>query len=185
MFVRALIPVLAVTLVACHRSGHRSGGESPAVVAEVLPAFKDTATTQFAPAGAREYDMRRPAQRDSLRALLARQRTAWNALRPAAYQLLVRASCFCPGQRGWLLVESRGGKPSRARTRTGADVPLSDWSVLDVDVLFGSLQHSVESNSLILVAFDDRWHFPRYVRSSMPPLPDTWSIVEARAFRPR
>jgi len=184
--VRALTAVFAAaTLVACHGSARRTGGEIRAVPSDVSAAFQDTGTTQFPPAGAREYDMRRPAQRDSLRAVIAKERAAWNALRPPAYRMLVRVSCFCPGQRGWLLVESRGGKPSHVWTRTGADVPLSEWSVLDVDAMFGSLQHSVESNSLIAVAFDSRWRFPSYVRSSMPPLPDTSSIIDTRALRPR
>jgi hypothetical protein len=173
----------AILLIACH--GRRTSGESVSVASEVLAAFRDTSTTQFPPAGAREYDTRRPAQRDSLRAVLARQRAEWTAMRPSAYRMLVRASCFCPGQRGWVLVESRDGKPSRVWTRTGAVVPLSEWSVLDVDRLYDSMQHSVETNSWIVVAFDARWHFPSYVRSSMPPLPDTWSIIEARALGPR
>ena len=177
------LSLAAAVLAGCHRATRPASDEAPAVAPAIVAAFQDTGRTSFPPADAREYDLRRPGQRDSLRARLARERAKWRAIRPAAYQLLVRASCFCPGQRGWLLVESRNGAPSRARDRTGADVPLTDWSVLDVDRLFDNLQRSVESNSLTLVAFDGQWHIPAYVRSSMPPLPDTWSIIEVRALQ--
>jgi len=35
-----------------------------------------------------------------------------------------------------------------------------------------------------LVGFDRRWHFPAYIHTRARRVPDAWSIVEARGFRP-
>lgn len=144
---------------------------------------RDTLDGAFQPSRARSFDLRRKSDRDSLRATLARERSLWRARRPRDYRFLLRVDCFCPGRKGWLLIEARGGHPPRAWDARGRPTPYNDWDTFTVDELFDKLRQSVDRNGTVEIAFDSRWHFPAYVRTVMLPGPDMWSIVELRSFR--
>ena len=146
--------------------------------------FRDTAGSSFAPPDAREFDLRRPAQRDSLLVLLAAERRRWQANRPRDYRFLLRVGCFCPGLRGWHLIEVRDDQAPRAFDRAGRAVSLTDWDTFSIDGLFDNVRRSTDRNAIVRIAFDSRWHFPWYVSTSYLPGPDAWSIVEVRGFRP-
>ena len=177
----------AVLVVACHNAAaqKKSVGVDRVVQDSArVAAFRDTAGNAFAPPGAREFDLRRPAQRDSLRATLRRERALWQAKTPKAYRFLLRTSCFCPGQRGWLLIEVRKDQPLRAWDRTGKEVALTDWDTYSIDQLFDRLRQSADRQALLLMAVDPRRHFPTFVRTTTLPGPDMWSVVEVRGLRP-
>lgn len=166
--------------VGCHRS--RAASEqvadpvAVAVFADTLrPAARDERGT---------FTLETPEQRQSLRRLLARERNAWNADKPSDYRFLLRVDCFCPGTRGWLLMDVRGGVLQRAWDRTGKQVSLTDWNTLSVDGLYDMLDRLAANSGRLQIAFDQRWHFPRYVYSSGLRLPDTWSMIEVGGFRP-
>ncbi len=108
----------------------------------------------------------------------------WRAGSPRDYRFLLRVACFCPGVRGWLLMEVRSDRPLRAWDRTGNAVALTDWNTLSIDGLFDNLERSADRDGLVQVAFDPRWHFPAYVRTVALPGPDAWAIIEARGLRP-
>ena len=123
--------------------------------------------------------------RDTLRRIVDAQHKLWQAAAPRGYRFLLRVQCFCPGQRGWVLIEARDGKALRAWYSNGKPAPLTDWSVLGIDALYDNLQRSVERDARVQVAFDARWHFPAYTSTTASArLPDAWSIVEVRAFQP-
>jgi len=170
--------ILLILGTACHSP---AGAQKKSVI---TPFFKDTTRGNGlgVPAG-KEFDLRVPAQRDSLRALLGKERQLWRANRPRAYRFLLRVGGFCPGARGWLLMEVRGPQ-LRAWDPAGKPAPLVDWNTFSIDQFFDSLEGSLDRTGTVLVNFDPRWHFPTYVRSVALPGPDAWSIVEARALRP-
>jgi len=145
--------------------------------------MKDTGPTVNFP-DAQSFNLQTPGQRDSLRALLGRERDLWRAGAPGDYRFLLRAGCFCPGIRGWLVIEVRSGQPPRAWDRAGKAVPSSDWGTFSIDGLFDYLERSADRDAAVQVRFDPRWHFPTYVYTRGLPGPDMWSVIEARGLRP-
>jgi hypothetical protein len=182
---RARMLVVAIPFVAWHAAdAQRTQPAVDRADSARMAVFRDTGRSVLASAEGRGYDLRRRAQRDSLRAALGKERTLWRGKRPSAYRFLLRVSCFCPGQRGWLLIEARKGQPARAWDKTGRPVPLTDWNTFTIDELFDNLLRSTDRDALVQIAFERRWHLPSYVRTSVLPGPDRWSIVEVRGFRP-
>jgi hypothetical protein len=199
VFIRmALTALLALGLfpVACHRTApvQSSGGGGPltkdtthVVVpvtdASVVAVFKDTAPARVFVPEARDFKLQTPGQRQSFQSLLRKERELWEANKPRDYQFLLRVDCFCPGTRGWLLMEVRTGEPLRAWDRTGKTTALTDWNTFSIDGLYDNLERSIDRDGEVQIAFDPRWHFPSYVRTVAVPGPDAWSIVEVRALR--
>lgn len=134
--------------------------------------------------GGGTFDLQIPGRRDSLRTLLANQRAAWDIARPRDYRFLLRVQCFCPGQRGWLLMDVHGDA-LEARDASGRSVPLTDWNTLTVNGLFYMVEQAARRDAFVEVGFDRRWHFPASIRTRARRVPDAWSIVDARGFRPR
>ena len=157
---------------------------APLTDPSVIALFKDTVGARFFPAEGQTFKLRTPAQHQSLRATIRKERELWQAGKPRDYRYLLRVECFCPGTRGWLLMEVRSGRLLRAWDRTGKSVGLTDWNTVSIDGLYDNLERSADINGEVQIAFDPRWHFPRYVRTTALPGPDSWSITEARALRP-
>ena len=153
--------------------------------ARIIAYFKDTTVVAVSPSRARRFDLRTPARRESLHAVLRRERARWRAKRPRDYRFLLHVSCFCPGVRGWLLMDVRKNQPLRAWDTSGKTVPISEWNMFSIDGLFDDEERSIDRVGLVEIAFDPRWHFPAYVRSVALPGPDAWSIIDARALRPQ
>ncbi|HEY6088406.1 MAG TPA: DUF6174 domain-containing protein [Gemmatimonadaceae bacterium] len=149
----------------------------------VVGFFKDTGAANDFNREGRTFTLRTPAQRQALRVALRKERELWQARKPRNYKYLLRVDCFCPGVRGWLLMDVRSGQPLRAWDRTGRAVLLNDWNTLSIDGLFDSLEKTADINGEVRIAFDPRWHFPSYVNISALPGPDMWSSIEARALR--
>ena len=166
---------------ACHRpvpvKQNPPARRAPPVVAQ------DTLRTQQLGAP-HAYDFRTPDQTDSLRAVVRRERALWRATSPKDYRFLLKVGCFCPGTRGWLVMEVRSGQPLRAFDAAGKPVPLTDWNTLSVDGLFDNLERSAERRGQVQFDFDPQWHFPTYVYTSVFPGPDMWGVVEARGLKP-
>lgn len=178
--------ILAAFPAACRRTAPvQRNTDGPVVkdTARVVPIFKDSALTNFAPKGARSFKLRDPGQRDSLRATLIKERALWRAYNLRDYQFLLRVACFCPGVRGWLLMEVRNGRLVRARDSTGKSATLNDWNTLSIDGLFDNLERTAEIDGVVQIAFDPRWHFPVYISTVRLPGPDTWGYTEARGLR--
>ena len=150
---------------------------------KVVAYFKDTALVAVSSAKARTFRLRTRGQRDSLRAMLRKERALWRAKRPRDYRFLLRVGCFCPGVRGWLLMDVRRSQPLRVWDRTGKTVAFSDWNMFSIDELFDNLERSIDRYGVAQIAFDPRWHFPAYVYTRALPGPDMWAIIEARALR--
>ena len=148
----------------------------------VTAIFKDTGSTRVFSAEGQRFKL--PEQRQSLRGLLKKERALWQAGKPRDYRFLLRVGCFCPGTRGWLLVEVRSGQPLRAWDKAGKSAALTDWNTFSIDGLYDNLEQSVERNGHVQIAFDPRWHFPRYIGTVTLPGPDAWSNTEVRGFRP-
>jgi uncharacterized protein DUF6174 len=182
--------LLAAIPLACHRPVRPSERDAPPdrlVVQNPTRAefMRDTAVGIVHFASARSFDLQQAGMRDTLRRIVDAQRRLWQAEAPREYRFLLRVQCFCPGQRGWVMIDARDGKPLRAWYGSGQAAALTDWSVLGIDALYDNLQRSVERDARVQVAFDARWHFPAYTSTTASArLPDTWSIVEVRAFRP-
>ncbi|HYU51997.1 MAG TPA: DUF6174 domain-containing protein [Gemmatimonadaceae bacterium] len=149
----------------------------------VIAFFKDTAPARIFVPEARDFKLQTPGQRQSLRAMVRKERELWRASKPPNYQFLLRVGCFCSGAQGWLLMEVRTGQPLRAWDRTGKSAALTDWNTFSIDGLYDNLERTANINGEVQIAFDPRWHFPTYVRTVVLPGPDAWSIVEARALR--
>ena len=147
------------------------------------PLFADSGITTVT-AGGGTFDFQIPGRRDSLRTVLVNQRAAWETARPRDYRFLLRVQCFCPGQRGWLLMDVHGDA-LEAWDRSGRPVPLTDWNTLTVNGLFYMVEQAARRDAFVEVGFDRRWHFPASIRTRARRVPDAWSIVEARGFRPR
>lgn len=189
---------LALVVVACHRTvpaGRNAGAGSgvndtvrvTAVVKDttgVVAAFKDTVPTNVFATKGRSFRLQTSAQRDSLRVTLRKERRLWESRKPRDYSFLLKVDCFCPGRRGWLLMEVRSGQLLRASDLTGKSVALTDWNTFSIDHLYDNLERSVDRYREAQIAFDPRWHFPTYVSTSSLPGPDAWSIIEVRALRP-
>ena len=189
--------VLAVFTAGCHRTtpvlknadvGTVIGDTAVVVVpiadTSVVAFFKDTSVASVFSAEGKNFKLQTPGQRQSLHATLRKERALWQARKPRDYRYLLRVGCFCPGTRGWLLIEVRGGQPLRAWDRSGRPVAVTDWNTLSIDRLYDNLERSADNDGEVQIAFDARWHFPTHVRTVALPGPDAWSIVEARALRP-
>jgi hypothetical protein len=196
--------VLGVSAAACHKNAHvqsrpdvrsvvkdtaRVVKDTARVVARitdtsVIALFRDTGVVNVFSAEGQTFKLQTPAQRRALHAILRREREQWQARKPRGYKFLLRVGCFCPGTRGWLLIEVREGQPLRAWDRTGKSAALTDWNTLSIDGLYDNLERWVDINGSVKIAFDPRWHFPRYVYTLALPGPDMWSTIEARGFRP-
>ena len=192
-----VLSALGVLPAGCHKAGRvqRSGDVAPVikdtarVIApltdpSVIALFRDTAGASVFPAEGQIFKLQTPAQRQSLRATIRKERELWQAGKPRDYRYLLRVGCFCPGTRGWLLMEVRSGQPLRAWDGTGKSVSLTDWNTVSIDGLYDNLERTAGINGEALIAFDPRWHFPSYVYSVTLPGPDAWSTAEARALRP-
>lgn len=203
--IRARIQIALVGLLvlgffpfACHRTApvqrnpdvrrvvKDTAGVGPVVKdkAGVVPLLEDTALVSVSFAGARNFKLRNPGQRDSLRATLRKERALWRARSPRDYQFMLRVQCFCPGTLGWLLMEVRRGEPLRAWDTAGKSVALTNWNTFSIDGLFDNLERKVDVDGEVQVGFDPRWYFPAYVSTITLPGPDTWGIIEARGLRP-
>lgn len=178
--------VLGPISAACHRTAPAQRN------ADVVPVVKDTAVVSIfkepvrtgVPVGeGRTFRLRDPGQRDSLRATLRKERELWRAGGVRDYQFLLRVGCFCPGTRGWLLMDVRRGQLLRAWDNAGKPAAITDWNTLSIDGLFDNLERKGDIDGVVQVAFDPRWHFPVYVSTVRLPGPDNWSVVEAREFR--
>ena len=187
----AKLLVLSCLIVACYRAvpvmpipaKNIGPGSIVQDTAGVIAFFKDTGHVVNFPE-ARTFRLQTPGQRDSLRTALRGERTLWRASSPPDYRFLLRTGCFCPGVRGWLLIEVRRGQPLRAWDRAGRSAPLSDWDTFSIDGLFDFLERSADRDAEVQVSFDPRWHFPTYVYTRALPGPDMWAVIEARGLRP-
>lgn len=184
---------MAFTLLGtgCHRAVPRTENvpvrENVLTKTSLSAFFEDTAGPALGtPAGARTFNLRTPGQRDSLHAEIQRQRQMWRDGGARDYHFLLRASCFCPGQQGWVLLEVRGGQAVRVWDRGGKPAPLTEGNNYSIDGLFDLLDQQADRNDVVAVGFEDQWHYPAYISTDMRVgLPDDWGLVEARGFRPR
>jgi len=191
----SVLLALGVFSVACHKSARvqRNADVGPVikdtvrVVApitdpSVVAFFKDTSVVNVFSAEGQIFGL--PVQRQSLRATLRKEREQWQARKPRDYQFLLRVACFCPGPRGWLLIQVRSGQPLRAWDTTGKSAAIIDWSTFSIDGLYDNLERTADINGQVQIAFDPRWHFPRYVYAVASPGPDAWSTIDVRGLRP-
>ena len=195
----SLLLALGVFPVACHKHARvRTDSDVGPVIRDtarvvatitdssVVALFKDTAVASVFAGKGQTFGLspKTPRQRESLRATLRKERALWQARRPRDYKFLLRVACFCPGMRGWLLMDVRSGQPLRAWDRSGRSAVLADWNTFSIDGFYDNLDRAAEINGEVQVAFDPRWHFPTYVRITAMPGPDMWSFIEAGGFRP-
>src|SRR5712691_2119577 len=88
----------------------------PPITDTSVPAlFKDTGVVGVFSAEGQTFKL--PAECQTLRAKYRKERELWQARKPRDYRFLLRVGCFCPGPRGWLLMEVRAGQPLRARDK--------------------------------------------------------------------
>ena len=190
---------LGASPVACHRGApaeppaqrqpdvRREVRDTTRVVAVrdtgVVIFFRDTAPNEVGGRG-RSFNLQKPGERESLRTTMRKQRELWRSSKPPDYRFLLRVSCFCPGTRGWLLMEVRRGGSLRAWDRTGRAVALTDWNTLSVDGLYDNLERRIDGGGTVQIDFDPRWHFPTFIGTNAARGPDAWSVTEARALRP-
>ena len=173
--------LLVFLSVACH---------GPALAQKRLGAsairqfFRDTALITVTRFQAREFDLQISAQRDSLRATIKRERDLWRAQAPRNYRFLINVACFCPGPRGWQLMEVRSGQPLKAWDGAGKAASLTDWNTVSIDQMFDNLEKSAGRDGMMRVGFDPTWHYPTYAYTSAARVPDSWGVFEARALRP-
>lgn len=192
----SLTRVIAVVLplAACHRHAESVDVAPPPPAQEVSRVeregdaniamlFRDTAPSNAFVAEGRDYDVQNATDRKALQAALKKERALWQANKPRNYRFLLRADCFCPGPHGWFLAEVRPGQLLRAWDRTGRRVDAHQWYTFTIDNLYDSLERLDNQQSHVQIAFDERWHYPRYVRTSMI-YPDGWSITQIRGFKP-
>ncbi len=156
----------------------------PITDASIVALFRDTSVASVFSAEGKTFKLQTPGQRGSPRAQLRKERELWQARKPRDYRYLLRVGCFCPGTRGWLLIDVRSGQPLRAWDKSGRQVAVTDWNTFSIDRLYDNLERSANNDGEVQIAFDPRWHFPTYVRTVALPGPDAWSIIEARALRP-
>jgi len=166
--------------VACHKHvPPPNDGVDPGIIA----FFADTTVASVFAAKGPTFALQTPAQRQAFRALLSKEHQQWLAAKPSDYRFLLRVECFCPGVRGWELIEVRRNQPLRAWDKSGKPAPITDWNTVSIDQLYDNLERFADRNAEVQIAFDPRWHFPTYVRTNLR-MPDTWSITQARALRP-
>jgi hypothetical protein len=186
--------MLGVFLVACHKTARvqdnpavdRVIEDTATVVAPiadptVIAFFKDTAVGRVLAADRQIFQL--PAQRQSLQATLRKDRGLWQTGKPREYRFLLRVGCFCPGPQGWLLIDVQNGKPLRAWDRTGRPAPLADWNTFSIDGLYDNIERTAPINGEVQIAFDSRWHFPKFVHTVVLPGPDAWSTIEVRGLQ--
>ena len=187
--------VLGVFPLACHKNARvQSNADvgpvikdtvrvvAPVTDTSVIALFRDTAVASVFAAEGQIFKL--PGQRQALRATLRKERELWQARKPRDYKFLLRVGCFCPGTRGWLLMEVRSGHALRAWDKAGKSAALTDWNTFSIDGLYDNLGRSADIKGQVRIAFDPRWHFPKYVYSVALPGPDMWSVIEVRGFRP-
>ena len=198
--VRALVAgsvALGLGTVACHR---RAPPPTPPQrqtdvrreVRDTTRTIRDTSvviffrdTTRGVPVGrGRSFNLQKAGERESLRTTIRKERELWRSTKPRDYRFLLRVGCFCPGTRGWLLMEVRSGQPLRAWDRTGRSVALTDWNTLSVDGLYDNLERWTDQGGTVQIDFDPRWHFPRFISTNAARGPDAWSLTEAQALQP-
>jgi hypothetical protein len=150
----------------------------------VLVFFRDTAPSVVLSGRGRTFKLEASEERQALRTIIRKERELWRSSKPRDYRFLLRVGCFCTGTRGWLLMEVRSGQPLRAWDKTGRSAALTDWNTLSIDGLYDNLEHAADRDGQVQIAFDPRWHFPTYVGTNAARGPDSWGIIEARAFRP-
>jgi hypothetical protein len=174
--------------VACRRTTpvQRNADVTPVVkdTAGVIGPFKEPTLTSAPFPEARRFELQAAGQRDSLRATLRKERALWRANNLRDYWFMLRVRCFCPGVRGWLMMEVRSSKLVRAWDSTGKVVAINAWNTRSIDGLFDNLERTADIDGIVQVAFDPRWHFPAYVSTVVLPGPDRWSIIEALGLRP-
>jgi hypothetical protein len=173
--------VVLGVFVACHKSARVI---APVPDASVFAFFKDTASARVFSARGEIFPLTTPGQRQVLHEALRRERVLWQARKPRDYRFLLQMACFCPGVRGWLLIEVRSGQPLRAWDRTGKPAAIIDWNTFSIDGLFDDLDRAADNAGEAQIAFDPRWHFPAYVRTAAARVPDAWSYIDVRGLRP-
>ena len=149
---------------------------------KIVAMFKDTTRSTAFSAEGKTYNVQKPAERQAFRNALNRERRLWQTAKPANYRVLFRSDCFCPGPQGWMVLDVRPGRPSRAWDKTGRLSARNDWTQFNIDQLFDSFNRDNDQLSQVQIAFDERWHYPRFLRTSMI-YPDGWSIIQIRALQ--
>jgi hypothetical protein len=112
----ALPLVLSVSYTSCRRQAI-ANREVSRDTTKAVEIFKDTAPARIFVAEGREFQLQTAAQRQAYRAMVRSERQLWEANKPRDYQFLLRVDCFCPGTRGWQLMDVRSGQPLRAFDR--------------------------------------------------------------------
>lgn len=191
---RAWFVAGSIAIVACHHHAPADEVVQPPPTnntrrvdnAPVDPAiaalFRDTLPTTPFSAEGRTFDVRNAAERQALQRAVARERALWNASKPRDYRFLTRSECFCPGPMRWLLLEVRHDQPVRIWDAAGRRVETTA-NDLNIDALFDNIARARDPLAQVQVAFDEHWHYPRYLRTSMI-YPDGWSIVLIRGLHP-
>ena len=190
-----LLVAIGITLISCHRQRVQEDVDQPPPKIEnrrvdqapgdptIAALFKDTTASNAFVGEGRDYKVQDPAERQALQATLKRERALWQARRPREYRFLSRSDCFCPGPQGWLLVEVRANQSLRAWDRMGRQVDPRQWYTFTIDNLYDNLERINDQQAQVQIAFDERLHYPRYLRTSMI-YPDGWGITQIRALRP-
>src|SRR3954469_4147080 len=81
--------------------------------------FTDTTSSGAFFAGGQTFKLQTSRERQALHAAIKKERDLWRSSKARDYQFLLRVGCFCPGTRGWLLMEVRNGQLLRARDKSG------------------------------------------------------------------
>jgi len=176
---RIAIITPAFVLVGCH---HQRPANYNSRDSSIAALFRDTIPSTRYPEQGRTYNVQNPAERQALETTLARERALWNAAKPRDYRFLTRSECFCPGPTRWLLLEVRHDQPVRVWDANGRPVETTAYR-LNIDALFDNLARFPAALTQVQIAFDDQWHYPRFLRTSMA-YPDGWSIVVVRGLHP-
>ena len=80
------------------------------------------------------------------------------------------------------MLEVRHDQAVRVWDASGRRVETTAGS-LNIDALFDNFARVRDPLTQVQVAFDEQWHYPRFLRSSMA-FPDSWSIVHIRGLHP-
>jgi hypothetical protein len=178
-----LLLLASITLACRHRRSAEQASPPPPVGRVAAIDLSDTTVGVVHQTQARQFNLQRAGQRDSLRALIQREAARWRAANVRNYRFIGRVSCFCPDQRGWVATEVKDGQLSRAIDERGRLVPFTDWTVFTIDKWFQDLEQMADRVSSASLVFDAKWHFPAYVTTAHQ-MPDGWGIHEIRGFRP-
>jgi uncharacterized protein DUF6174 len=163
------------------------GSENVAMERGLSGVFEDTvgANSPAPPPGSRTFNLRTPGQLDSLHAEITRQSELWRAGGARDYAFLLRSSCFCPGQQGWIRLEVRDGQAVRGWDARANPVRLTEPGTYSLGALFDVLKQVADRVDVVEVSFDNGWHYPAYIRTDVRlGLPDDWGILQVRGFRP-